>query len=212
MEATTVEVEMYNLLGNFLSQEKLSFVDIQTCHNICNQYEKKLECFFLGKRIKSYCNKNEYNIDFTNDKNKIEIISYDSPYNKDLNKGKEKYYKIDINWGNDRFYIIYEYLPDRFNDKHLFHQFYVDGALILKKENNSNKKPFINLTYLKELINRNNMPISIYKFLNLFLEMFNEKKVFEDMLFNIQLNPDDYLFDTLCSSESDISSIDEQED
>jgi hypothetical protein len=209
----TFEEEIYEIMEKHLNQGKLSNNDIKMCRDICLQYEMRVKAFKLTQKLMTMCQNNNCE-DFNNENKKIVITLYES-----FSGGKEKCDKINANFYDPSFTVFMTYENSEeygYNgkQKNLFDKFSIDGHLILKKENgNGNmKKSFINLSYLKEIIDTNNLKISVNLFLKLFLSLFNVFHIFENMISNIEKNPNEYLFDKNWTSDSDISSIDSNEE
>ena len=74
----TFEEEIYDIMEKFISNNKLSISDIKACREICTQYENKLLAIELTEKLKFYCQYNNYNINFDDEKEKITVISIES--------------------------------------------------------------------------------------------------------------------------------------
>jgi hypothetical protein len=203
----TFENEMFYLFEKYLENDMLTFSDLKTCHEICSFYEKKINACNLSKLLKCICKKNNFDIDFNNPKNKIIIKFFE---NSNSRYEKEKHVKMTTEFGDPALQVIFTYQTEEKqnkNENYLFHKFFIDDNLILKKENSSKIVSSINLKYLKILLNSENCQLKItpYQLLYLFLNLFDLENVFDDELSNIEKNSGDYLSNNQIDSDSDIS-------
>jgi hypothetical protein len=206
----TFEKNLVQLMEKFLTKEQLLYNNLIFYKEIYSYYEKKVNALSCTKKLREYC-KNKYDINL----NELKIIFCESHNNcNNINKFNiDKYDKLDINF-NDlfKFTLLYEIVPDRFNNRSFYHKFCIDGNLILKKEHNKLSKSFINLSCLKEFIDDNKFPLNIDEFLDSFITLIDVKDIFDDLLLEIKNNHEKYYFEATWSSDSDISSVDEKEE
>jgi hypothetical protein len=212
----TFEDEIYDIMEKFISSNRLSMSDIKACREICTQYENRVLALDLTEKLKFYCKIDNYDIDFDNDKEKIEVLSIESVGanrdDKNLNK-KDHVVTMIIKFCDCISTFIYEIVEeysDNGKQKYLFHKFTIDGNVILKKENQSMKESFINLSYAKDLIENNNIKLNIAQFLRLFIKLFGMSNIFEKDLCEIETEPQKYYKDKSWESDSDISISDDE--
>lgn len=215
----TFEEDIFNVMEKYLSNEELTLFDLKNCREICNLYEDKVKALNLTKLLVTYCN-NKFGIDLSNKTDKIVILNTEFTVENNEKNGnnntsnalnsKDKFNKITAILPNlNRINLTYEYVYDNFKNTHTFHKFNIDGNLILKKDHSNTKKTFINLSYIKEMIEKNNLKLTIFQFLDSFLNLLNVTNIFKVMLSDIEKHPEKYFFNLECSSESEISSIDD---
>lgn len=218
----TFEEEIFDVMERYLTEEKLSHSNLKVCREICNLYENKVNALNLTKLMITFCN-NKYNIDLSKKNNKITILLLESSNNNNINSTgnntsinnsfstlnlKDKYNKLTVLFENkNRSELIYETEYDNIF-KNTFHKLNVDGNLILKKDHSNKKKSFINISYIKKLIDLNNLKLNEIQFLDAFLNLLDITNLFKSELMNIQNNHEKYFYDQDFSSESEISSID----
>jgi hypothetical protein len=215
----TFEEEIYDIMEKFLSNNKLSMSDIKACREICTQYENKLLAIDLTEKIKFFCQYDNYNINFDDDKEKITVLSVESNSvfcaNKDDKNSakKDNFVAMIIDFYNSSSKLIYEIL-DEYSDngkqKFVFHKFTIDGHVIFKKENQSLKSSFINLSYVKELIKNNEIKLNDAQFLRLFTKLFNISNIFDDELCEIENKNEKFYKNQVLESDSDISISDDE--
>jgi hypothetical protein len=212
----TFEEEIYDIMEKFISSNKLSISDIKACREICTQYENRILALDLTEKLKFYCKIDDYDINFNNEDEKITVLSFESigganRDDKNLNK-KDHIVTMTINFSNHLSTLIYEIVEeysDNGKQKYTVHKFTIDGNVILKKENQSMKEPFINLSYLKDLIENNKIKLSIIQFLRLFTKLFGVLNIFEKNICEIENEPQKYYKDKSWESDSDISMSDD---
>jgi hypothetical protein len=213
----TFEEEIYDVMEKFISSNRLSMSDIKACREICTQYENRVLALDLTEKIKFYCKIDDYNINFDNEEEKITVLSFESiggvnRDDKNINK-RDNFITMSINFHNHLSSMIYE-IVDEYSDngrqKYTFHKFTIDGNVILKKENQSMKEPFINLSYIKDLIENNKIKLSTTQFLRLFTKLFGVFNIFEKNLHDIENEPQKYYKDKSWESDSDVSISDDE--
>jgi hypothetical protein len=203
------EDELIQLMDKYIENEQLTYDNLNFYKEIYSHYQKKTNAMLYANKLREYC-KNKYDVDLS----KLKISMYESP-NKinDNTFNVNKYDRLDIIFNETcKFTLSYEIVQDRFNNRSYIHKFHIDGNLILKKEHNKLSKHFINLSYLKELIDNNNFPLNIDQFLESFLTLIDVKDIFNELLSEMKNNHEKYYYETTWSSDSDISSVDEKED
>jgi hypothetical protein len=72
------EDEIYNVMEKYNSNNKLTQYDIKCCREICVQFENLIIAQNLTNKIKSYCQKYNYDINFDDEKEKISVLFYES--------------------------------------------------------------------------------------------------------------------------------------
>lgn len=213
----TFEEEIYDVMEKFISSNRLSMSDIKACREICTQYENRVLALDMTEKIKFYCKIDDYDINFDNEEEKITVLSFESiggvnRDDKNLNK-RDNFITMSINFYHHLSNMIYE-IVDEYSDngrqKYTFHKFTIDGNVILKKENQSMKEPFINLSYIKDLIENNKIKLSITQFLQLFTKLFGVFNIFEKNLRDIENEPQKYYKDKSWESDSDVSISDDE--
>ncbi len=216
----TFEDEIYDIMEKFISSNRLSMSDIKACREICTQYENRVMALDLTEKLKFYCKIDNYDIDFDNDKEKILVLSVESiganRDDKNLNR-KDYIVTMNIQFCNCTSTLIYDIVEeysDNGKQKYLFHKFTIDGNVILKKENQSMKESFMNLSYIKDLIENNNIKLNTTQFLRLFIKLFGVSNIFEKDICEIEMEPEQqkYYKNNSWESDSDVSVSDNDTD
>lgn len=202
--------EIIQILEKKLNDDDLSIDDIQNCRNICNIYENKLDIVRLTNKLIELSNK--YSMSIKNPK----IIYYDVIDNKGGVNGESKNYimNAEIDLTECVLSVLYEifegYSDDR-KQKYLFHSLRIDGYQIIKKENQTLVPPFINITYLEELVEKYKLNVSSHQFLEILARIFNIY-VFREVINLTEKNPEKYRYNKDWESDSDISPFCSDED
>jgi hypothetical protein len=208
MEKNKFESEIINIMDLYFNNDKLDFYDITKCRNICDIFENKIEMNRLSKKLNDAASKYSMNIE------KSSIVYYNMIDNKNTNNEDKSFI---INIGIDfikwqlciNYDILEEYSDDK-KHKYLMHNLKLDGYLIIKKNNNNSSVPFINITYIEELINNHNLNISVENFLELIGRVFNIY-ICKEIIGLICEDLDKYRFNKEWESITDISLINDSD-
>jgi hypothetical protein len=211
-ENKTFEEEIFDIMEKFLKSNSLSLNDLKSCKEICEQYENKIVAINLTNKLKNYCEENNYDINFDNKEESISVSYYESKILVCNNK-KENYITLTFNFNNNVTttftYEITEEYSDNGKQKFTFNNLIMDGSLIFKKETNSLKNIFTNLSYIDEFIKENKIKISIMQLLNLILNLMDITSIFEKNINDIEANaknePKKFFKNYTWNSDSDVS-------
>lgn len=215
----TFEDEIYNIMEKFISNNNLSTNDIKACREICTQFENKILAIELTNKLKFLCQFYNCDVNFDDEKENISILSteYISTNKDDKYAGKkDNIIMMVVNFYNMSSKLIYE-ITEEYSDngkqKYTFHKLIIDGNLIFKKEQQSTKSTFINLSYLKDFIENNKIKLNVVQYLNLFTNLFGISNIFEKEISQIENDMYVYCKNKSWESDSDISisDIDENE-
>jgi hypothetical protein len=211
----TFEDEIYDIMEKFILNNRLSMNDIKACREICTQFENRILANELTDKLKFYCKLDNYDINFENEKEQISVLSVEhigvNKDEKNMNK-KDHIIIMTINFYNNASKLIYEIIEeysDNGKQKFLFYKFTIDGNLILKKEQQTLKPTFINLSYLKDFIENNKIKLNITQYLKLFTKLFGIYNFFEKEICQIENDSHNYCKDKSWESDSDISITDD---
>jgi hypothetical protein len=202
----TFEHSFYNILDEFFESGQLCKADIKSAYNILHNYENKLQADELTIKLNLHKNMNNTQLIMENTEN-IVVTFYEYWNNQDDKNKKSELTKFSVNFNDliiDFIYDVSENYKENGNNKSLFHQLYIDGNLILKKDQYNLEKGFINLTYIDELFKKIGIKSSLLQFLKLFTTIL-DIQVYSDLLNDIEQNPDNYFYNKEWISDSDIS-------
>ena len=200
--------DVYKLMEK--NKNSLSCTDLDKVRLLCDFYEKVVIMNNFTKKIKEYCKDKKYS-DLNATVTLFEI--FDNTNIKNIEK-KDKIVNVNLQFINQlvnmSFETTEEFSEDGIN-KYLFYSIYIDGRLIIKKENKDHVDKYINLNYIKNIINANKLDISIVQFLEIFTFTFNISH-FNTIIQEISLNVNKYCNKNEYSlSDSDISLTSDEE-
>jgi hypothetical protein len=209
------DYDILSIFEEYETEDKLTRMNIKSCREICQKYENKLYEKEMTSKILFFCQFDDSNIkcDYFNN---IKIKDYEvhSDGNDDVQNKKNYLQKFNIFFGEKKCEVIFE-MNSEFSDsgknKLLYNKLFIDEKLIIKKESNS-LKDFINLTYIKTLIENLNLETDNLKFLTLLLRVMNLHNMFSQILEKIQSGEKNYYHKVDWDSESDISMSDLEKD
>lgn len=205
--------DILSIFEEYEMENKLTKQNIKSCREICQKYENKLYEKEMTSKILFYCQFDDSNIkcDYINE---IKIQDYEvfSDGNDENQIKKNHFQKFNIYFGQKKCEVFFE-MNNEFSDggkyKLLYSKLFIDENLIIKKESQTSKD-FINLTYIKLLIENLKLETDNLKFLTLILRIMNLHNMFSHILEKIQSDENNHYHNIKWNSDSDISMSDEE--
>jgi hypothetical protein len=206
------DYDILNVFEEYEMENKLTKAHIKSCRDICQKYENRLYEKEMTSKFLFFSNFDDCEMKYECINN-IKIKDYEI-YNDsigdEMNK-KNHYQKFNIYFGENKCEVVFE-MNNEFSEngktKLLYSKFFIDENLIIKKESQKSKD-FINLTYVKNLLNTLKIETNIAKFLTLLLKTMNLENMFKNVLEKIKTDTDSYYYNIEWDSTSDISFSDD---
>lgn len=200
----TIEKDIIVLLDDYADKKKLNLASIENCETILQRYKNKLYVDQLTYKLYFYLSSNSG----------AKVVSYES-----YNSNGDNVEKIGVTFGNRVLNMKYEVISEKLNSQseskvYNYHRFYIDGYLILKKERDTKKRDFVNLTYVSECIENLKLNVSLYQFMEIFLKLFDDNCLLIKLIQQFQNNDGDakkHYFKKAWDSDSDVSVDNEEE-
>lgn len=195
------ETELINLFDKYYDQNSLTVKELNFTLQLCEKYNVKLKSKYFTFKVLEYCEM--YNLDIKN----ITIYNYNKYTNSTHNV-----VEFNVTIDNNKYYFIFEEIRhDNSNKK--YYKFIINENIIFKKnnENNENNKSYINLSYIKDILETNKINISEYNFIKIFTFVFDTYHIYSHLLELVKEDNNKYYFDLSWTSDSDISDVDFKE-
>jgi hypothetical protein len=200
----TVESEFILLLNKYNDQKKLVLKHLDNCRIICDRYENIMMKNILNKKLDDFLK-----IENIQNPDNFTVENYSITYH-DKKLFTES---INLKFGESCVLLKYDFIEDgeMINDDikyYITNNMYFNNHLILKK-NTKDKRPFINLTLIKECRDKECPDIELWKLCELFTTLCSTKFCYRDLIDNIKTNEKLYFFNIDWESDSDIGMNDE---
>lgn len=209
------EYDILSIFEEYEMENKLTKANIKFCRETCQKYENKLYEKEMTSKLRFFSHFDDCKLKYEQiDNVKIKDYEiYDDSNIEEMNK-KNHYQKFNIYFGENKFQVVFEMnneFTENGKNKLLYNKLFIDENLILKKESQSSKD-FINLTYIKKLLDVLNIETNIVNFLTLILKTMNIENIFRNILEKIKNDTESYFFNIEWDSTSDISISDVDEE
>ena len=194
----SIEKEIIILLDDYADKKKLNLESIENCETILQRYKNRLYVDQLTYKLYFYLSSSSG----------AKVVSYES-----YNSSGDNVEKIGVTFGNRVLNMKYEVISEKINSQseskvYNYHKFYIDSYLILKKERDNKRRDFVNLTYVSECVENLKLNVSIHKFMEIFLKLFDDNCLLIKLIQQFQNNDGDakkHYFEKTWDSDSDVS-------